>query len=107
MAQKIKKGDTVQVISGKDQGKRGEVIQVTPKDKKIIVRGINVVKRHQRPTGKMRQGGIIEKEAPLYWSKVMLVCPSCDKATRVGFKFLDDGAKVRYCKKCGEIIDKK
>lgn len=107
MAQKIKKGDTVQVISGKDKGTRGEVIQVIPKEEKVIVRGVNIVKRHQRPGGRMRQGGIVEKEAPIYWSKVMLVCPSCDKATRVGFRMLEDGSKVRYCKKCGEIIDKK
>ncbi len=107
MAQKIKKGDTVEIISGADKGKRGEVIQVLPKDEKILVRGVNVVKRHQRPMGQFRQGGIIEKEAPIYWSKAMIVCPSCDKATRVGFKFLEDGTKVRYCKKCGEIIDKK
>lgn len=107
MAQKIKKGDRVQVISGKDKGKRGEVIQVMPKDQKVLIRGVNVVKRHQRPTGQLKQGGIIEKEAPIYWSKVMIVCPSCDNATRVSFRVLGDGSKVRVCKKCGEIIDKK
>ncbi|NLH37670.1 MAG: 50S ribosomal protein L24 [Thermotogaceae bacterium] len=107
MAQKIKKGDTVEIISGKDKGKRGEVIQVMPKEEKIIVRGANIVKRHQRPTGQLKQGGIIEKEAPLYWSKAMVVCPSCDKTTKISFRILEDGSKVRVCKKCGEIIDKK
>jgi len=106
VARKIKKGDTVQVISGKDKGKTGEVITVIPKEDKVIVRGVNVVKRHQRPTSHMRQGGIIEKESPIYVYKVALVCPSCGKPTRVGFKVLEDGSKVRYCKKCGEVIDK-
>ncbi|QTA38692.1 50S ribosomal protein L24 [Thermosipho ferrireducens] len=106
MARKIKKGDTVQVLSGKDKGKVGEVIAVIPKEDKVIVRGVNVVKRHQRPNPQLRQGGIIEKEAPIYVSKVALVCPDCGKPTRVGFKFLEDGTKVRYCKKCGEVIDK-
>ena len=106
MARKIRKGDTVKVISGKDKGKIGEVIRVIPKEDKVIVRGVNIVKRHQRPNAQMRQGGIIEKEAPIYVSKVALVCPSCEKPTRVGFRFLEDGSKVRYCKKCGEVIDK-
>ncbi|MBT1248029.1 MULTISPECIES: 50S ribosomal protein L24 [Thermosipho] len=106
MARKIRKGDMVKVLSGKDKGKTGEVITVIPKEDKVIVRGVNIVKRHQRPNAQMRQGGIIEKEAPIYVSKVALVCPSCGNATRVGFKFLEDGKKVRYCKKCGEVIDK-
>ncbi len=94
------------VLSGKDKGKTGEVVRVIPKEDKVIVRGVNVVKRHQRPNAQMRQGGIIEKESPIYACKVALVCPSCGKATRVGFRFLEDGTKVRYCKKCGEVIDK-
>ncbi|ABR30825.1 50S ribosomal protein L24 [Thermosipho melanesiensis] len=106
MARKIKKGDTVKVLSGKDKGKTGEVVTVIPKEDKVVVRGVNIVKRHQRPNAQMRQGGIIEKEAPIYVCKVALVCPSCGQATRVGFRFLDDGRKVRYCKKCGEVIDK-
>ncbi|MBB6062225.1 large subunit ribosomal protein L24 [Thermosipho japonicus] len=106
MARKIRKGDTVMVLSGKDKGKTGEVVRVIPKEDKVIVRGVNVVKRHQRPNAQMRQGGIIEKESPIYACKVALVCPSCGKATRVGFRFLEDGTKVRYCKKCGEVIDK-
>jgi large subunit ribosomal protein L24 len=106
VARKIRKGDTVMVLSGKDKGKTGEVVRVIPKEDKVVVRGVNVVKRHQRPNAQMRQGGIIEKESPIYACKVALVCPSCGKATRVGFRFLEDGTKVRYCKKCGEVIDK-
>ncbi len=105
MAARIKKGDLVEVISGKDKGKRGKVLRVIPKEGKVIVEGVNMVKRHQRPNPRMREGGIVEREAPIYASKVMLVCPSCNQRTRVGFKVVD-GKKVRYCKKCGEIIDK-
>jgi len=107
MALKIKRGDLVEVISGKDRGKRGKVLRVIPKEKKVIVEGINMVKRHQRPIPQLREGGIIEREAPIYMSKVMVVCPNCDRRTRVGFKILENGDKVRYCKKCGEIIDAK
>ncbi len=105
MAARIKKGDLVEVISGKDKGKKGKVLRVIPKEGKVIVEGVNMVKRHQRPNPRMREGGIVEKEAPIYASKVMVVCPSCNQRTRVGFKIVD-GNKVRYCKKCGEIIDK-
>lgn len=107
MALKIKRGDLVEVISGKDRGKRGKVLRVIPKEKKVIVEGINMVKRHQRPIPQLREGGIIEREAPIYMSKVMVVCPNCDRRTRVGFKILENGDKARYCKKCGEIIDTK
>jgi large subunit ribosomal protein L24 len=103
---KIKRDDTVIVISGKDKGKRSKVLRVIPKDKKVIVDNVNVVKKHQRPTQKMREGGIIEQPSPIDISNVMLVCPNCDQKTRVGFKFLEDGSKVRYCKKCGEVVDK-
>ena len=103
---KIKKGDLVQVISGKDKGKRGEVLRVIPKQNKVVVSGVNVVKKHQRPTARYREGGIIEQPAPIYASKVMVVCPSCGRPTRVGYKFIENERKVRYCKKCGEIIDK-
>lgn len=103
---RIKKDDLVQVISGKDKGKRGKILKVIPKENKIVIQGINMVKRHQRPIPQLREGGIIEREAPIYASKVMLVCPNCDKPTRVGAKFLEDGTKVRVCKKCGEVIDK-
>lgn len=103
---KIKKDDLVQVISGKDKGKRGKILKVIPKENKVVIQGINIVKRHQRPIPQLREGGIIEREAPIYVSKVMLVCPSCDKPTRIGAKYLEDGTKVRVCKKCGEVIDK-
>ncbi|HDG61867.1 MAG TPA: 50S ribosomal protein L24 [Thermotoga sp.] len=102
---KIKRGDLVEVISGKDKGKRGKVLRVIPRERKVIVEGVNMVKRHQRPIPQLREGGIIEREAPIYISKVMVVCPNCDRRTRVGFKVLENGDKVRYCKKCGEIID--
>ncbi len=105
MAARIKKGDLVEVISGRYKGKRGRVLRVIPKENKVIVEGVNMVKRHQRPNPRMREGGIVEKEAPIYASKVMVVCPTCNQRTRVGFKVVD-GHKVRYCKKCGEIIDK-
>ncbi len=103
---KIRKDDLVQVISGKDKGKRGKILKVIPKENKVLIQGINIVKRHQRPIPQLREGGIIEREAPIYASKVMIVCPSCDRPTRVGAKFLEDGTKVRVCKKCGEVIDK-
>lgn len=105
---KIKRGDTVEVISGNDRGYRGEVKRVFPKDDRIVVSTINVVKKHQRPMRAGRtqvQAGIIEFEAPIHISNVMLVCPSCNQRTRVGFTYLDDGRKVRVCKKCSDLID--
>lgn len=106
--QRIKKGDTVEVIAGKDLGERGEVTTVLPKDNRVVVQGINVMKRHQ----KAKQAGnqqipaqIVEFDAPLNLSNVMLVCPSCNKKTRVGFKVREDGFKVRVCKKCGKDIE--
>ncbi len=102
----IRKEDLVEVISGKDKGKRGKVLRVIPKDSKIIADKINIVKRHQRPTQQERNGGIIDTDNPIRTDKVMVVCPSCDKKTRIGWKVLDDGNKKRYCKKCGELIDK-
>jgi len=103
---RIKKGDTVEVISGKDRGKRGEVLKVIPKKDRVIVEGVNIVHRHVTPTQDMPQGGIIENEAPIHVSNVQLVCPRCDEMTRVGAERLDDGTKVRKCKKCDEIVDK-
>ena len=106
--QRIKKGDTVEIIAGKDIGERGEVIRMLIKDNRVIVDGINIVKRHQRA----RQAGnqnvpaqIIEKDAPIHLSNVMLVCPTCDERTRVGFKVNDAGMKVRVCKKCNSDIE--
>ena len=101
----IKKGEEVEVISGKDRGKRGEVLKVDPKEDQVIVEGVNIVHRHMRPTQDMPQGGIIENEAPIHISNVQLVCPGCGERSRTGKRELDTGKKVRYCKKCDEIID--
>ena len=102
---RIHQNDTVEVISGRDLGKRGKVQRVlSPKDR-VIVEGVNIVKRHQRPTAAVRQAGIIQKEAPLPLAKVMLVCQRCNKAVRVGYRFLEDGRKVRMCRSCHEVID--
>ena len=100
----IKKGDTVVVLSGKDKGKKGEVIAVLPQDGKVVVEKINMVSRHTKPRRQGEEGGIIQKEAPLYACKVQRVCPKCDKATRPAHKTLADGKKVRVCKKCGAEI---
>lgn len=103
---RIKKGDTVRVISGKDAGKEGKILSRDIKKDTIIVEKVNFVTKSVRPTQKDPRGGLVKKEAPLAAAKVMLVCPKCGKATRVSRAFLDDGKKVRICKKCGEIIDK-
>ncbi|KZL93184.1 50S ribosomal protein L24 [Clostridium magnum] len=100
----VRKNDTVMVISGKDKGKTGEVLSVMPKTGKIIVKGINVVTKHQKPNRANMQGGIIQKEAPVYSSKVMLYCDKCKSVTRISHKLLEDGTKVRVCKKCGETF---
>ncbi len=100
----VRKGDTVLVITGKNAGKRGKVLAVQPERSRVVVEGVNVVKRHARPTRAMPQGGIIEKEAPIHSSNVMLVCNKCNKPTRIAKKFLADDEKVRVCKKCGEVI---
>ncbi len=103
MTMKIKKGDTVIVITGRDKGKTGEVIKAMPADSQVVVRGINLVKRHTKPTQE-NAGGIISKEAPIHVSNVALIDPKTNKATRVGFKIEKDGQKVRIAKKSGEII---
>ncbi len=100
----IKKGDTVIVLSGKDKGKQGKVLEVQPKDKKVIVEKVNIVSRHTKPRQQGQEGGIIKKEAPLYACKVMRVCPKCNKPTRPASKTGADGKKVRVCKKCGAEI---
>lgn len=102
----VKKGDMVEVIAGKHRGKRGKVLTVMPKHGKVIVEGVSVVKKHAKPTQKLPQGGIVEKEAAVYSSRVMLVCPKCGKAARVAHGYLEDGTKVRICKNCGEQIEK-
>lgn len=101
----VRKGDTVLVISGKDVGKQGKVLSVLPAKNKVVVEKVNVVKRHTRPSRAMPQGGILEKEAPINSAKVMLICNHCKQPTRVARKILNDGKKVRLCKKCQEIID--
>tara|TARA_B100001123_G_scaffold438920_1_gene574725 strand:- start:3400 stop:3714 length:315 start_codon:yes stop_codon:yes gene_type:complete len=101
----VRRNDTVQVISGRDAGKRGVIQQVNIAKGRVMVEGINMVKKNQRPAGDARQAGIIQMEAPLPVSKVRLICPNCDKPTRVAHSYLDDGRKVRVCKACKEIID--
>jgi len=104
---KIKKNDIVTVIAGNDKGKSGKVLKVFPAKNKVIVEKVNFVKRHSRPTQKVPQGGIIEKEAPIHISNVMLICNKCGKPTKVKIGVLQDKKKVRVCKKCGEMIDEK
>ena len=104
MAAKIKKGDQVVVLTGRDKGKTGEVVQVMPKEERALVRGVNLVKRHQRQTAG-QEGGIISKEAPIHLSNLAYADPKDGKPTRVGFKVLDDGRKVRVAKRSGDLID--
>ena len=104
MSAKIKKGDRVIVTSGRDKGKRGEVMRVLTDESRVVVSGVNVVKRHTRQSART-QGGIISKEAPINWSNVAHIDPKSNKPTRIGFKFLKDGRKVRFAKKSGEVID--
>ena len=102
---KIRKNDTVLVIAGKDRGKTGKVRFAYPKDGRVLVEGINFIKRHTRARAQVRQAGIIEREAPIAVSNLMLMCSQCNKPARVGFRFLEDGKKVRVCRACGEVID--
>jgi large subunit ribosomal protein L24 len=102
---KIRKNDTVVIIAGKDKGKRGKVRRAWPDKERVIVEGANMIKRHSRARRAARQAGIIELEAPIHVSNVMLVCEKCGTPTRVGFQFLADGKKVRVCKSCQEVID--
>ncbi len=104
MAAKIKKGDTVIVLSGRDKGREGQVLSVLPKENRVVVQGINIVARHTRPS-QMQSGGIIRKEASLDLSNVAIKDPKTDKPTRVGFKIQEDGKKVRFAKGSGEVID--
>ncbi|CAM3884082.1 50S ribosomal protein L24 [Alicyclobacillus pomorum] len=101
----VKKGDKVVVIAGKDKSKTGTVLAVFPKEQRVIVEGVNIVKRHTKPNPLHPEGGIIEKEAPIHVSNVQLADPKTGQPTRVGYKFLEDGTKVRYAKKSGEVID--
>ncbi len=101
----IKKDDKVKIIAGKDSGKIGKVLKVNRKDKRILIENINIVKRHTRPTAKKRQGGIVESEAPVPWSNVMLMCNKCMAPVRIKMQRLEDGKKKRVCRKCNEMID--
>jgi large subunit ribosomal protein L24 len=102
----IRKNDKVMVIAGKEKGKIGTVLKMITKKERAIVEKLNIVKRHTKAGPKSAKGGIIEKEAPIHISNLMLVCGKCAEAARVGRKVLEDGSKVRFCKKCGEILDK-
>ena len=105
MAAKIKKGDKVVVLAGRDKGKQGEVLSVIPKDNRAVVQGVNIAKRHTKPTGMGQPGGIIEREATIHLSNLMLVDSKTGKPTRVGFRVLEDGRKVRVAKATGNVIE--
>jgi large subunit ribosomal protein L24 len=101
----VRKNDTVLVISGEDRGKQGKVLKVFPREERIIVEGINFVKRHTRPTQTNPKGGIVEKEGSIHASDVMVVCNKCGQPSRVGSKILNDGSRIRICKRCGEMLE--
>lgn len=102
----VRKGDTVIVVAGKERGKKGKVLRVIPEKGRVVVERINMIKKHQKPTQKLRQGGIIEREGAIHLSNVMLVDPGSDRPTRVGMRALSDGKKVRVAKRSGEMLDK-
>jgi len=102
---KLRRDDLIQVLTGKDKGKRGKVREVRPDERRVVVADVNVMKKHIKPgRGTARQAGIVDIEAPLAISNVAVVCTKCDRPTRVGTRVLDDGSKARFCKKCGELI---
>ena len=103
----VRRGDTVGVIAGREKGKRGKVLRVLTDKGRVLVEHVNMVKKHQRPTQKLRQGGIIEREGPLALSNVLVVCPRCDRPSRTGIKILTDGRKLRTCKRCGTVMPPK
>jgi large subunit ribosomal protein L24 len=102
---RIRKDDTVVIITGKDRGKKGKVRRSFPNEDRVVVEGLNMIKRHSRARRATRQAGIVEMEAPIHVSDVMLICNKCGNATRVNFRLLDDGKKVRVCNSCREVID--
>ena len=102
----VRKGDTVIVVAGKERGKKGKVLRVIPEKGRVVVERINMIKKHQKPTQKIRQGGIIEREGAIHLSNVMLVDPGSNKPTRVGMRALSDGKKVRVARRSGEMLDK-
>jgi len=107
LATPIRKNDNVVVTTGKDRGKRGRVVRVVPEKNRLVVEGVNIIKRHTRPNPQKNvKGGVVEREAPLHASNVQIVCPECGKPTRIGKKILDDGRKVRVCRKCEGVLDK-
>lgn len=101
----IKKEDKVKILTGKDKGKVGKVLKVDTKNQRVLVENVNIIKKHTKPSVKNRQGGIVESEAPLNWSNVMLLCNKCVKPIRIKMQRLDDGKKIRVCRKCNEQID--
>jgi large subunit ribosomal protein L24 len=103
----LKKDDQVEVIAGKDKGRVGKVLKVLPAKNKAIIERVNMIKRHTKPTEMNQQGQIVEREAPIHVSNLQLICPECTKTGRIGKKILEDGNKIRFCKSCGESIDKK
>jgi large subunit ribosomal protein L24 len=103
---KIKKDDFVRIIAGRDRGKQGKVLRVFPEEGRLTVERIQMIKRHTRPSQNRQQGGIIEREGTIHISNVMLICTKCDRGVRVGFRVLEDGNKVRVCRRCGEVLDK-
>ena len=107
LATPIRKNDNVVVTTGKDRGKSGRVVRLVPEKNRVVVEGVNIIKRHTRPNPQKNvKGGVVEREAPLHASNVQLVCPECSKATRIGRKILGDGRKVRICRKCEGVVDK-
>jgi large subunit ribosomal protein L24 len=102
---KIHKDDTVLVIAGKDRGKKGKVRFAYPRKQQVIIEGVNFIKKHSKAQGQARQAGIIDLEAPLHISNVMLLCAKCNKPGRIGYKTLEDGRKVRFCRACNEVVD--
>jgi large subunit ribosomal protein L24 len=102
---KIKKNDTILVITGKNKGKKGKVRFAYPEDNKIMVEGVNMIKKHTKAKGQVRQAGIIEREAPINVADVMLLCSKCNKPARIGLRILQDGRKARYCHVCGEVVE--
>ena len=107
LATPIRKNDNVLVVTGKDRGKRGRVLRVVPDKNRLVVEGVNIIKRHTKPNpGRNIKGGIVEREASVHASNVQLVCPECGAQTRIGHKILGDGRKVRICRKCEGVVDK-
>ena len=107
LATPVRRNDNVVVTTGKDRGKRGRVLKVLPAVNRVVVEGVNLIKRHTKPNPQRQiKGGLVEREAPLHASNVQVVCPECGKATRIGRRILGDGRKVRICRKCDGVVDK-